>query len=138
MAGAVFTRYDATSLARGGGMKKRSNAASKPAKGRPGKATKPKGGSAPKPVSGRGAAPATEEVARLTRERDEAQEQQTATSEVLQVISSSSGELEPVFSTVLESAVRICEAKFGLLYLHEGGGFRPVSARDVPQCLRRR
>jgi signal transduction histidine kinase len=57
-------------------------------------------------------------VAQLTRERDEALEQQAATAEVLKVISSSPGELEPVFQTMLANAVRICEAKFGMLMLH--------------------
>ena len=56
------------------------------------------------------------------RERDEALEQQRATSEVLKVISSSPGELEPVFKAMLESALRICEAEFGMLMLHSGDG----------------
>src|SRR6516162_2760462 len=55
-----------------------------------------------------------------TRELTETLEQQTATSEVLRVISSSPGELEPVFKTMLENATRICEAKFGTMFLREG------------------
>ena len=64
------------------------------------------------------------ENARLLKELRESLEQQTATSEVLQVISSSPGELEPVFETMLSNAARICEAKFGTLYLYEDDGFR--------------
>jgi GAF domain-containing protein len=72
-------------------------------------------------------------VAELIRERDEALEQQKATSEVLSVISSSSGELEPVFEVMLANAARICEAKFAILYLREGGTFRAVAAtHDAP------
>src|SRR5262249_61322863 len=62
-----------------------------------------------------------------TRELAEALEQQAATSEVLRVISSSPGELEPVFQAMLANAVRICEAKFGNLYLCEGDAFRTVA-----------
>ena len=62
-------------------------------------------------------------VARLTRERDEALEQLTATSEVLRVISSSPGELEPVFQAMLANAVRLCEASFGAMWLREGDNF---------------
>jgi len=62
----------------------------------------------------------------LTRELNEAREQQAATFEVLGVISNSPGELKPVFETMLANAIRLCEAKFGSLFLREGEGFRNV------------
>src|SRR6516164_6704367 len=77
-----------------------------------------------------------EQVSALTRELAEAREQQTATSEVLRVISSSRGELEPVFQTMLENATRLCEAKFGVFFLHEGGGLiRNVASHNVPPAF---
>jgi len=60
------------------------------------------------------------DVAQLTRERDEALEREKATAEVLRVISSSPGDLEPVFRAILQNATRICEAKFGMLFLFKG------------------
>ena len=66
------------------------------------------------------------------RDLREAREQQTATSEVLKVISSSPGELAPVFQGMLESAVRLCEAKYGVLYRFESGLFYPTSLVNVP------
>ena len=78
------------------------------------------------------------ENARLLSELRQSLEQQTATSEVLQVISASPGELEPVFTTMLEKAVRICDAKYGSLYLHEDGKLRLVAAHDVPEFLEAR
>jgi two-component system, NtrC family, sensor kinase len=73
------------------------------------------------------------ENTRLLSELRESLQQQTATSEVLKVISSSPGELEPVFQAMLENAVRICEARIGTLYLHEADAYRAVAATsDAP------
>src|SRR5215469_15416471 len=68
-----------------------------------------------------------DEVSRRAGTEKEALEQQTATSEVLRIISSSPGELQPVFQAMLENAVRICEAKEGALFLHEHGIFNPTA-----------
>src|SRR5262249_26885697 len=67
-----------------------------------------------------------------TRELSESLERQTATSEVLGVISSSSGDLEPVFNAILVNATRICQARFGTLYLREADGFRTVATHNAP------
>jgi GAF domain-containing protein len=69
-----------------------------------------------------------------TRELAEAREQQTATSQVLSVISSWPGELEPVFQAMLENATRICEAAFGTILLREGDGFRRVALHNAPRA----
>ena len=75
------------------------------------------------------------ENVRLLNELRESLQQQTATADVLRVISSSPGELEPVFEAMLENATRLCEAKYGMLWLFEDGGFRPVALHGVPPAL---
>jgi GAF domain-containing protein len=76
-----------------------------------------------------------DEVQARTRELSESLEQQTATSQVLQVISSSPGELEPVFNAMLENATRICEAKFGFLWRIKDGNARIISKLGIPPAL---
>src|SRR6516165_665543 len=92
---------------------------------------------APKRPSGAEAArsrssSAEPESALLSRELAEARQQQTATADVLRIISSSSGELEPVFSAILENATRLCQAKFANLFLVEGEAFRNVALHGAP------
>src|SRR5262249_42054748 len=72
------------------------------------------------------------ENTRLLNELRESLQQQTATAEVLKVISSSHGQLEPVFRTMLENATRICEARFGNLCRREGDAFRAVAVHGEP------
>jgi len=75
------------------------------------------------------------ELRQRTADLGEALEQQTATSEVLRVISSSPGELKPVFQAMLENAVRICEAKFGTMYRYDGDMFHPTAVLNAPPIL---
>src|SRR5215472_1115497 len=72
---------------------------------------------------------------RLRRERDEALERETATAEVLKVISSSPGDLKSIFHAILENATRICEAKFGNLFTYQNELFHPVAHRNTPPAL---
>ena len=125
-------------------MRRRSRAGGEPVKTRRRKTVTLKRRSAPKAVRPHSSSATGQEteVARLTRERNEALgqlsealEQQTATSEVLRVISSSPGELEPVFQTMLQNAMRICEAKFGSMFEFVDGAFRAFSWVNTPPAL---
>jgi transcriptional regulator with GAF, ATPase, and Fis domain len=107
-------------------------ASRKPAKAQ--QTVKAKRGTASKPARNRrlSALSKDTDVTRLARERDDAVEQLSATSEVLKLISSSPGELQAVFAAILANAVRLCEANFGTLYLYEGGAFRMVATHNTP------
>jgi two-component system, NtrC family, sensor kinase len=129
-------------LSAGGGNEKALQSSGKPAKARPRKALTAKGRKASKAVTRRGSSPgAHAEVARLTRERDEALAQQAATADVLEVISSSPANLDAVLETILANATSLCEANFGVLLLYEGAQFRVAAAHNPPPAfaeLRRR
>src|SRR5262245_13295250 len=122
---------------REGPVRRRGTVSRKPAKPQHRKPTRPKRSNAPTAARH----DLQEQVSALTRELAEAREQQTATSDVLRIISSSPGELEPVFQAMLENATRICEAKFGNLLLYDGASFQVAAihgAVPVFEELRRR
>jgi GAF domain-containing protein len=118
-------------------MLRRSRAGGKAIKGRRRKAPDPKHRSARKAVARSNSSPAGEEteVARLGRELREALEEQTATSEVLRVISSSPGDLQAVFATMLDNATRICDAKFGNIYRWDGDALHLVATHNTPPAF---
>jgi len=76
-----------------------------------------------------------EEVQAKTRDLEKSLQQQTATSEVLQVISASPGDLAPVFEKMLENAIRVCGAEFGVMLLLEDGLVRPTARYNVPPAF---
>ena len=118
-------------------MKRRSKVSGEPIIRRRSKTPKPARRSAPKVEIPSKPSPVADEkeVTRLARERDEALEQQTATSEVLRVISASPGELEPVFQAMLQRAVRLCEAKFGNIYRWDGEALHILASHNTPPAF---
>ena len=112
-------------------MKRRSGAGGKP-QGH--KLSTPKRRNAPKAPRNRGVSRETV-VARLTHERDEALLRETANSEILRLISKSPGELDLVFRSILQNAVRICEAKFGTLFRLEGDDLHLAAQFGTPPEL---
>jgi len=74
----------------------------------------------------------TAQQKRLRRERDEALEREKATAEVLRVINSSAGDLEPVFHAMVENALRLCQAEFGNLFLYDGEDFATAALHGAP------
>jgi two-component system, NtrC family, sensor kinase len=111
-------------------MKRRSRAVSEQAKSRRRKTITQKGRGPRNPSSADHKTQSN--FAQLIRERDEALERETATAEVLRVISSSPGDLGPVYRALLENAVRICQAKFAAMYLGNGETFRLTAEHDAP------
>jgi GAF domain-containing protein len=79
----------------------------------------------------------TRELIETKKQLAESLEQQTATSEILQVISNSPGELEPAFQAMLKNATRLCEAKFGVMFGYAGGAFRGLSSLGLPPAYAR-
>jgi len=127
MAAALWTSYDPRSPAMWvEAMNKSSRAGGKPAKVRRRSALRPKGRSAPKPMPSRGSAPAGQdtEVARLTRELNEALEQQTAVSELLRVMSQSDFELQSTLHGVAQTAARLCRSDGAVIFQLENGVYR--------------
>src|SRR6516164_2249554 len=118
-------------------MRRRSRAGGKSAKSQRHKAVTPKRRSAPESVGARGSLVPSEEteVARLTRERDEALLREAANAEILRLISRSPDNLELVFRTILEDATRICNAEFGTLFRFDGENFHPVAQFNTPTAL---
>jgi hypothetical protein len=118
-------------------MKRRSKVSGR-IKGRRRKTPKPKRRNARKTVARSKTCGGDEsEVAQLTRELNEALERQSATSEVLNVISGSPGELDPVFNAILQNAARICQAQFGTLNLYDGIAYRTVARHNAPHDFAR-
>src|SRR3974390_1710201 len=114
-------------------MRRRSTRDGESAKTRAGKAATPKRRRASKSVRHSSGAASEIDITRLTQERDEAQEQQAATAEVLKVISRSTFDLQTVFKTIIANAVRLCHAHMGAVHLFDGKLVHLVAFHNFPQ-----
>jgi hypothetical protein len=133
---ASFPRYDAFVLSQRGAMRRRSGAGGA-AKVRGRKTTKLKRRKPASEVARRSPSDAMLEAdfARVSRELNEAREEQTATSEVLQVISRFPGDVQPVFAALLEKAVRICGATFGNIFRYDRSVLRLIATHNTPPAF---
>ena len=119
-------------------MRRRTGAGGYPIKARRRNTATLKRRNAPKATRSSPTAVKETKVARLTRELQEALAQQTATSDVLRVISSSPGDLQPVFESMLANAAKLCAAAYGTMWLCEGDGFRAAAIYgDLPAAFRK-
>jgi two-component system, NtrC family, sensor kinase len=116
----------------GDAMRRHSRASGKPSRSRRPKSSKSKGRNPPKAASRPSPTGAEAEVAELRGDLNEALERLVAASEVLDLISNTPGDLQPVFASVLANAVRLCKANFSLLLLNEGETFRLAAAHNAP------
>jgi len=118
-------------------MKRRSGSGGVTSKARGRKTAKPKRRNLPNEGARRRSSPASHEadLAQISRELNEAREQQTATSEVLQVISRFPGDVQPVFAALLEKAVRICDATFGNIFRYDGEALHLIATHNTPPAL---
>src|SRR6516225_2666895 len=114
-------------------MRRRSNRDGKPTKMRAGKTAAPKRSHPSKSARHHSPGVVSEkEITKLTRERDEAQQQQAATAEVLKVISRSTFDLQTVFKTIIANAVRLCHAHMGAVHLFDGKLVDIVAFHNFP------
>jgi GAF domain-containing protein len=118
-------------------MKPHSKAGGKAGQAGRRKAVTPRASIPPRAAASRRSAKTVQEteIARLTREHDEALERKTATSEILQLVSKTPADLDSVFQAILERATRICEAKFGTLFRFDGTMYRVAARLGTPPEL---
>jgi hypothetical protein len=122
-------------------MRRHSRPGDEPVKKRLRKTVKPKRGDPPKAARRRNCSATTSpeiQVAQLTRQLQASLARENATSKVLEVISSSPGDLKTVFEAILENAVRLCGAKYGNLMLRAGDGFRVAAMHNAPPAYAER